>query len=87
MICNIMRICCGKGTSSMEIDVSEMPWAGKSYLEYQAKKKAGYSENKVLVMAKGTKKVSLEKYPKSRRKIPESGFSLVSSRGTRITRF
>jgi len=82
-----MRICCGKGTSSMEIDVSKMPWAGQSYLEYQAGKKAGYSDSKVLVMAKGTKKVSLEKYPKSRRTIPESGFSLVSSKGTRITRF
>jgi hypothetical protein len=82
-----MRISCGKGTSSMEIDVSEMPWAGKSYLDYQAKKKAGYSESKVLVMAKGTKKVSMGKYPKSRRNIPESGFSIVSSRGTRISRF
>jgi hypothetical protein len=82
-----MRISCGKGTSIMEIDVSKMSWAGKSYMDYQAKKKAGYSESKVLVMAKGTKKVSMGKYPKSIRNIPESGFSLVSSRGTRISRF
>jgi len=82
-----MRICCGRGTSSVEIDASEMPWAGKAYLEYQAKKKEGYPEKKILVMAKGTKTVSLDKYPKSRRIIPESGFSLVSSRGTRILKF
>jgi len=69
------------------MNTSEMPWAGKSYLEYQAKKKEGYPEKKILVMAKGTKMVSLEKYPKSRRHILESGFSLVSSRGTRISRF
>ena len=71
----------------MEMDSLEMPWAGKSYLEYQAKKKEEYPEKKLLVMAKGTKMVSLEKYPKSRRIIPESGFSLVSSRGTRILKF
>ena len=82
-----MRICCGKGTATMDVDIAEMPWAGKSYLEYQAKKKEHYPESKVLVMEKGTKKVSLEKYPESRRNIPESGFSLVSSRGTRISRF
>jgi hypothetical protein len=82
-----MRICYGRGTSSIEKDVSEMPWAGKPYMEYQAKKKESYPESIVLAIAKGTKKVSLEKYPKSRRIIPESGFSIVSSRGTRIFRF
>ncbi|MBS3052798.1 MAG: hypothetical protein J4428_05515 [Candidatus Aenigmarchaeota archaeon] len=82
-----MRICCGRGTSSMKMDISEMPWAGKSYLDYQAKKKEEYPESKILVMTRGTRKISLDKYPKSRRKIPESGFSLVSSRGTKILRF
>ena len=71
----------------METEISEMPWAGKSYLDYQAKKKEEYPESKILVMTRGTRKTSLDKYPKSRRKIPESGFSLVSSRGTKILRF
>ena len=87
MNCYSMRICCRKGTFSMEIDVYALSWAGKSYLEYQEKKKTGYPESKILVMANGTRKVSLDKYPKSRRNILESGFSLVSSRGTRISRF
>lgn len=82
-----MIISSQRGTASKKIDICEMPWAGKPYLEYQAKKKEEYPKDKILVMEKGTRKSSLEKYPKSRRKIPESGFSLVSSRGTRISKF
>lgn len=71
----------------MKIDILDMPWAGRPYREYQERKMASFPREKKLAMARGTRIVSAEKYPKSRRKIPESGYSLVLSRGTKILRF
>ena len=82
-----MRICCGRGTSSVEAIISESTWAGEKYLEYQKKKMQEIPKEKMLAVSRGTRTVSLEKYPKSRRRIPESGYSLVISRGTKILRF
>jgi len=71
----------------MKIDVLDMSWAGMPYMKYQERKMASFPRERKIAMARGTRIVSAEKYPKSKRKIPESGYSLVSSRGTKILRF
>ncbi|MCV0392946.1 MAG: hypothetical protein K5790_06595 [Nitrosopumilus sp.] len=81
-----MKICCGRGTASVEIDISEMPWAGKPFMAFQKEKISSLPKEKKLCIIRGTKSVSLQEYLKSRRKILDEGFSLVISRGTRILR-
>jgi len=80
-----MRICCRRGTSLMDVESFEMPWAGKPYIEYQEKRMALLPEEKALVVARGTRRTSAKKYPKPRRKTPD-GYHLVSARGTKILR-
>lgn len=74
----------GRGTSSYIAEIKPANWAGKSFVEYDREKMDGLEGDFLFTSKRGTASLSKEAYPKSRRIIPEGGFSVVVGRGTGI---
>ncbi len=65
-------------------EIEPLNWAGKLFVEYDKKKMDGLDGEFLISSKRGTASVSKATYPKPRRTVPKSGFSVVVGRGTGI---
>ena len=81
---NKIRICCNKGTKTIEMDLEKPNWAGENFHDHETKRVL-LAGNLMTSSAKGTNKVQLSTI---NRKRPNSltGQIISTRRGTALTK-
>ena len=74
-----------RGTSSKEIEVGSLAFAGEEFISYQKRRMEGLPKKLAITLGKGTGKMEVVDYPKERVKNPFIGPKVLSTqRGTSI---
>ncbi|WP_182134529.1 hypothetical protein [Nitrosopumilus sp. b1] len=71
-----------RGTKTTRIDVKTSPWAGKSFQNEQIKRMSSIPSKESLLMKRGTKSVSVSKYPEFKKMQSLEGYLICCGRGT-----
>ncbi len=76
------KILSDKGTASKEVDVEPSQWAGREFYVAQESFMSELPRGTIISLGKGTAKILAGKYPKSFKKIPNGGVTIVTNKGT-----
>jgi hypothetical protein len=76
------QISMNKGTKSIQLEVGIPNWSGELFIADQEERMALLPKSTIISMNKGTSRVRLSVYPKSRRRPIPAGMKISSGRGT-----
>ena len=76
------QISMNKGTTSLQLEVGLPNWSGELFKTHQEERMALLPKSTIISMNKGTSRVHLSVYPKSRRTSIPTGMRISSGRGT-----
>lgn len=76
------KILSEKGTTSKQVDVDPIKWAGEAFYGPQEEFFGSLPKSTIISLGKGTGKVLAGEYPKSLKKIRSRGVIISTNKGT-----
>lgn len=71
-----------KGTSSNEVEIEPSHWSGRDFYVVQEKFMSSLPKGTIIALGKGTGKILAGEYPKSLKRVPTSGVTVSTGKGT-----
>ena len=71
-----------KGTTSSEVEIEPSQWAGGEFYTVQEEFMSSLPKGIIISLGKGTGKIHAGNYPKSLRRVPTSGVTVSTGKGT-----
>jgi len=71
-----------KGTTSKQVEVEPSQWSGHEFYVVQEKFMSSLPKGTIIALGKGTGRILAGDYPKSLKRVPTSGVTVSTGKGT-----